>query len=213
MELIRKYILRDWKLKGLSLILAVMLWFAVSHVGESKMSVSVRVLPQNLAKDFMIVNIDADDVLVTINGPVSILKNLRPRDVKVRADLADAKAGRYTINIRKADIVVPKGVRVETVKPENLVVEIERAIEKHLKVVVKLNPKWVGTYRVKSWYPRYVVVEGSKQSLEKKDSVDTVPVDGDFMAGEEEQDVTLDTKDMLVRKLRPESVRVILTKN
>jgi hypothetical protein len=213
MELIRKHILRDWKLKGLSLVLAVMLWFAVSHVGESKMSVSVRVLPQNLGQEFMITNMDADDVLVTINGPVSILKNLRPRDVKARVNLADAKAGRYTINIRKADIVVPKGVRVETVKPENLVVEIERAIEKHLRVVVKLDPKWVHTYRVKSWYPRYVVVEGSRQSLEKRDSVDTVVVDGDFVAGEEEEDVTLDTKDMVVRKLRPESVRVLLTKN
>lgn len=213
MELIRKYILHDWKLKVLSLVLAVMLWFAISHVGESKMSISVRVLPQNLGKEFMITNIDTDDVLVMINGPVSILKNLRPRDVKVPVDLAEAKGGRYTMTIRKTDIVVPKGVRVEGVKPENLVVEIERAIEKHLKVIVKLDPKWMRVYRVKSWYPRYVVVEGSKESLEKRNSVETIPVDGDFAAEEEEQDVTLDTKDMLVRKLRPETVRVIVKKN
>jgi len=66
---------------------------------------------------------------------------------------------------------------------------------------------------VKSWYPRYVVAEGSRESLEKRDTVDTIPVDGSFGAEEEEQDVTLDTKDMLVRKLRPETVRVIVKKN
>jgi YbbR domain-containing protein len=213
MDFARKYILNDWKLKGLSLVLAVMLWFAISYVGESKLSVSVPVLPANLEKDFMIKSMDADDVLVMISGPVSALKNLRPKDVKVPLDVGELKNGRHIVNIRKTDIVVPKGVEVEAVKPDYVIIEIERTLEKRLKTVVKLDNKWRTLYSVKSWYPQYVTVEGPKVSIEKIESIETIPIDGNFMAVEEELDVALDTKGLFIRKLRPETVRVIIRRH
>lgn len=213
MNFARKYILNDWKLKGLSLVLAVMLWFAISYVGESKLSVSVPVLPANLERDFMIKSMDADDVLVMISGPVSALKNLRPKDVKVPLDVGELKNGRHIVNIRKTDIVVPKGIEVEAVKPDYVIIEIERTLEKRLKTVVKLDNKWRTLYSVKSWYPQYVTVEGPKVSIEKIESIETIPIDGNFMAVEEELDVALDTKGLLIRKLRPETVRVIIRRH
>jgi YbbR domain-containing protein len=213
MDFVRKYIINDWKLKGLSLVLAVMLWFAISHVGESKLSVSVPILPANLEKDFMIKSMDNEDVLVTISGPVSVLKNLRPKDVKVPLDLGELKNGRHIVNIQKTDIVVPKGVEVEAVKPGYVVIEIEKTLEKRLKTVVKLDNKWKALYSVKSWYPQYVTVEGPKVSIEKIEAIDTVPIDGNFMALEEELDVALDTKGLLIRKVRPETIRVIIRKH
>lgn len=213
MSFVRKYILNDWKLKGLSLVLAVMLWFAISYVGESKLSVSVPVVPANLEKDFMIKSMDGDDVLVMISGPVSALKNLSPKDVKAPLDVGELKSGRHIVNIRKTDIIVPKGIEVEAVKPDYVVIEIERTLEKRLKTVVKLDNKWKALYSVKSWYPQYVTVEGPKVSIEKIESIDTVPIDGNFMAVEEELDVALDTKGLLIRKLRPEMVRVIIRRH
>jgi YbbR domain-containing protein len=213
MDFARKYILNDWKLKGLSLVLAVMLWFAISYVGESKLSVSVPVLPANLEKDFMIKSMDADDVLVMISGPVSALKNLRPKDVKVPLDVGELKNGRHIVNIRKTDISVPKGIEVEAIKPDYIIIEIERTLEKRLKTVVKLDNKWKALYSVKSWYPQYVTVEGPKVSIEKIESIETIPIDGNFMAVEEELDVALDTKGLFIRKLRPETVRVIIRRH
>jgi YbbR domain-containing protein len=210
MDFVRRYITNDWKLKGLSLILAVVLWFAVSQVGESKMSVSVRILPENLGKDFMITNMDTDDVFVTMSGPVSILKNLRARDVRLSIDLTDVKGGRHAINIQKTDVAVPKGVQVEAVKPDNVVIDVERVMEKRLRTIVKLDKRWAGIYKVKSWYPQYITAEGSKESLEKLDSIDTVPVEGNFVADEEELDVALDTGGLSIRKLRPETIRVVV---
>lgn len=141
MSFIRTYILNDWKLKGLSLVLAVMLWFAVSYKGESKLSVSVPVVPSNLEKDLMIKSMDTEDVLVVINGPVAALKNLRPKDVKAPLDVGELKSGRHIVNIQNSDIVVPKGIKVEAVKPDYVVLEIERTLEKRLKTVVKLDNK------------------------------------------------------------------------
>jgi YbbR domain-containing protein len=213
MSFIRKYILNDWKLKGLSLILAIMLWFAVSYKGESKLSVSVPVAPTNLEKEFMIKNMDTEDVLVMISGPVSALKNLRPKDVKAPLDVGELKGGRHIVNVQNTDIVVPKGIKVEAVKPDYVVIEIERTLEKRLKTVVKLDDKWKSLYGIKSWYPQYVTVEGPKVSMEKIDTIETVPIDGNFMAVEEELDVALDTKGMLLQKLRPETIRVIIRRH
>jgi YbbR domain-containing protein len=210
MDFVRKYIINDWKLKGLSVVLAVILWFAISHVGESKLSVSVPISPANLEKDFMINSMDTEDVLVMISGPVSVLKNLRPKDVKVPLDLGELKNGRHIVNIQKTDIVVPRGIEVEAVKPGYVVIEIERTLEKRLKTIVKLDNKWKTLYSVKSWYPQYVIVEGPKVSIEKIEAIDTFPIDGNFMAAEEELDVALDTKGLLIRKVRPETIRVII---
>ena len=213
MDFVRKYIINDWKLKGLSVVLAVILWFAISHMGESKLSVSVPILPANLEKDFMINSMDTEDVLVMISGPVSVLKNLRPKDVKVPLDLGELKNGRHIVNIQKTDIVVPRGIEVEAVKPGYVVIEIERTLEKRLKTIVKLDNKWKALYSVKSWYPQYVIIEGPKVSIEKIEAIDTVPIDGNFMAAEEELDVALDTKGLLIRKVRPETIRVIIRRH
>jgi YbbR domain-containing protein len=213
MDFVRKYIINDWKLKGLSVVLAVILWFAISYVGESKLSVSVPILPANLEKDFMIKSMDTEDVLVMISGPVSALKNLRPKDVKVPLDLGELKNGPHIVNIQKTDIVVPRGIEVEAVKPGYVVIEIERTLEKRLKTIVKLDNKWKALYSVKSWYPQYVIIEGPKVSIEKIEAIDTVAIDGNFMAAEEELDVALDTKGLLIRKVRPETIRVIIRRH
>ena len=210
MKFIRTYILNDWKLKGLSFVLAIMLWLGIYHAGVTQMSISVRLVPEHLNKDFIIENLDTDDVLVTVSGPVSLLKNLGARDIRVPVDLSDVQKGRHTISLKKSDIVVPTGIQVESVKPDYFVVAVERAVEKRLKIVVKLHTRWANVYRVKSSYPQYVTVEGSHKSLEQRDHIETVPIDGTFLQEQEELDVALDGNNMLLRKMRPETVRVVL---
>jgi len=212
MDIIKKYILKDLTLKILSLILAAMLWFAISYIGESKMSISVQVSTDNLNKNYIVKKMDTEDILVTINGPVLILKNLRARDIKVSVDLSNVNDGHHIFNLKRSDIRVPKGINVENIKPDYVAIEVERAVEKRLRSIVKLDKKWIGIYRIKSWYPHYINVEGSRESLENKDSIETLLVDGQFKNEEEELDVSLDTKDMLVKRLKPETIRVILKK-
>ncbi len=74
MDFVKKYILNDWKLKGLSLYLQSC--FGLQFLTWENPSVSVPVLPANLEKDFMIKSMDAENLLVMISGPVSVLKNL-----------------------------------------------------------------------------------------------------------------------------------------
>ncbi len=210
MDFIRRHILNDFKLKVLSLALALMLWFAVAYMGESRMSIAVRVSAENLSKSLIVSKMDPDEVLVTMGGPISVLKGIRARDVRIPLDLRNVKEGRQVFNLNKDNVFRPEGLKVEALKPDYVVVETDGIVEKKLKTVVTLDKKWMGMYAVKSWEPRYVTVEGSRDTLKNKDSIATLPVDGNFLSEHEETDVGLDTKDMVVRKITPDYVRVIL---
>ncbi|HEY3276516.1 MAG TPA: CdaR family protein [Syntrophorhabdaceae bacterium] len=208
MRLVKDYILKDLKLKALSVILAGMLWFAISYIGESKMTVSVPVIVEYLGKGLLISKMDSDAVLVTIGGPISILKNLRARDIRLKINLSGAREGSQVLSLDKGSVTVPKGVKVEEVKPDYLAINIDKAVEKKLRVIVKLDEKWVHLYDVKSCYPAYVLVEGAGQELSKAREIETVPVEGEFSRKEEEMDVPLSAKGMDIRKMNPETVRV-----
>jgi hypothetical protein len=210
MDFLRDHILNNLKMKILAVILAITLWFAISYMGESKMSVSVKVAPLHLSRDYIVKKIDTDDILVTVSGPVSLLKNIRARDIKATIDLSNAKEGPQTVNLEQGNIQVPQGIKVAHIDPDYLMIDIDRAVEKRLKVVVKLHEKWTGTYRVKSWYPLYVDVDGSRGSLEKRSTIETLPVDNDFRNDEEERYTGLDTKDMVLTRVKPDTIRVIV---
>ncbi len=210
MNFLARFFLKDVKLKVFSLLVAVVLWFAISYMGESKMGVSVRVSPQNLGKNYMLRKMEPDDILITLAGPVSVLKNIRARDVRVNVDLSDARPGSQILAIQNESVEVAKGVKVEEIKPDYILVDIDRIVEKRLRVVVKLDPKWADIYRVKSVSPPYVAVEGSNESLKEASSLYTLPVDGDLQAEEETINAQLETKGMILRKVRPDSVQVIL---
>jgi hypothetical protein len=213
MNFITKYILKDFKLKALSLVLASMLWLAVSHMGVSKMSISVRVSTDKLSRDLIVSKMDTDEVLVTLNGPVSILKDIRARDIGISLDLSNVKEGRYVYDLQKNNVRAPKGIQVEEVKPDYIVIEIDGTKEKTLKTIVKLEKKWIGMYSIKSWTPHYVNVEGSGNALKNVESIETIPVDGNFVSVEETIDVPLDAKNLIIRKVKPDIVKVILRRN
>jgi YbbR domain-containing protein len=210
MNFLKKHILNDFKLKILSLVLALMLWVAVAYMGESRMSIAVRVSAENLGRNLIISKMDPDEVLVTLDGPISILKNIRSRDVRIPLDLANVKEGRQVFSLNKDNVFRPEGLRVDAIKPDYVVIETDSIMEKRLKTVVKLDKKWMSMYAVKSWAPRYVTVEGSRDALKGRDSIVTLPVDGGFLSEEEEVDVGLDTKDMVVRRIVPDNIKVIL---
>ena len=208
--MLKRYVFKDFKLKILSLVLAAMLWFAVSHIGETRMSFSVKIAFDKPGKEFIIKRVDNDEVIITVYGPVSILKGIRTRDIKLRLNLGDAKEGLHVFTLRGNDVQMPKGLRLDTLKPDFVTVELDRVIEKRLKTIVRLDDKWKDIYKIKVWFPQYVYAEGTKNSLEKSDTRETFPIEGNFFSDEETVEIPLDIKDMHIKRLKPDIIKVVL---
>lgn len=210
MDILKKYILNNLKLKILSVFLAVLFWFAVSYTGDTKITISAPVNLINIPQHHIVKGIDPDRVLLSISGPVSIMKNLRAKDINIKLDLTDIKKGKNALNLLKENVSLPNGVKLEDIKPDFINVDTDILMEKRLKVIVKLDKKWSGIYRIKSFYPQYVTIEGAKESLQGKDVLETHLIDGNFLNDEEEVYVELDTKDMFIKNIRPDKIKVIL---
>jgi diadenylate cyclase len=191
-------------------MVAILLWFSRTYLGESTMTYSIPITFDSLHRSLAIKEADTRDMAITLNGPLSDLKNLRPREIKVTVDLNRAKEGRQIFSIKKGDVVVPNGIKIENLRPDYVVVEIDKLMEKELRTVVKLGDTWEGIYRVVSWSPRSVSVEGPEDVLSDRTSVDTIPVVGDFRKQQEVVDVPLNIKSLAVRRIKPDTVRVVL---
>ncbi len=206
-----RYLITDnMKLKLVAVLMAVMLWFAIAQMGESKLSISVRVVPQGLPRHMILKTIDPDYVLVTVNGPVSALKNLKAKDLAVTVNLFSAKEGSLQYTLSNANVTVPGGIKIEEIKPEQILLDIDRVLEKRLKVVVKLDQRWEHIYRVRSFTPTHVTVEGAADALRHVTTIETAPIDVSFEGEEEVQEVGLQTEGLSLRAVRPETVRVTL---
>jgi hypothetical protein len=210
MGFVKKYVLNEFRLKVLAIILAVILWFSMTYIGDRRINYSVPIAFENLAKGLTVRESDTRDVVITLDGPLSILKNLGPREIKVSVDLSKVKEGRHLVSIRKGDVLVPSGVKIEGLKPDYCVLVVDKIMEKQLRTVVKLGDKWTGIYRVASWTPQRVVVEGAEGSLDREGPIETIPVDGDFTQRQEVLNVPLNIKPFLPGKVRPETIKVVL---
>jgi hypothetical protein len=212
MGFIRNLIFKEFRLKALALLLAVFFWFSATYMGQSKMGFMVPISFYNIEKGEVIRETDRRNILITVNGPPSILKNMKAEEIKVPVNLARVKEGRYVFSIGKGDVIVPPGLKVEDARPDYVVVELDKIVEKRLRVVVRLDKKWQGAYEVASWRPAYVYVEGPRESLQKKGVVETVPVSGNFTRQQEVLDVPLDAKSLEARRVVPETAHVVLRK-
>jgi hypothetical protein len=207
---VKRYLLHEIRLKALALTLAFMLWFSMTYVGESKMGFLVPVSFENLSRGMIMRETDTRNVMITVGGPLSVLKSLKADDIKVPLNLARAREGRQIFSIRKGDVIVPNGLKVEDAKPDYVVVELDKLVEKHLRIIVKLDKRWANTYEVASWHPAYADVEGPRELLEREAAVETLPVNGPFTRQQEVLDIPLNAKSLEARKVAPTTVRVVL---
>lgn len=213
MKNFKKYILENWKLKLLSIMLATALWFVVYLKGETKKEVSAPVSIVNLDKSYILMKTNIEKVNITLSGRVSVLKDVKESDVKVFFDVSGAKEGENIFNISKSNIEIPRGVQIDDIRPSSVNIDVDRIIQKKLKTEVKLDRLLLGNYEVKSWAPNYVTVEGPKRFWEKKAVIETVPISDELKHVEETVTVSLDTEGLQVNKVKPDTVKVVLRKH
>ncbi len=214
-DFFERYVRKEWKLKLLSIVLAMMLWYTVSEVGEPKKDISVAISVNNLAKDLVVMKTDPEKVTVTVSGRVSLLKDIKDSDIRLQVNLNGSKEGENIFNLMKKDIIIPRGLEVEDIKPSSVKVVVDRIIEKKLKTIVRLDKRLNGKYSVISWSPQHVTAEGPRKTLEKVTVIETLPAGrdpagGDLHRNEETVNAGLDMENLPRVHVRPDAVKIIL---
>ncbi len=116
------------------------IWFSFARGLETLVTLEVPVEFMNRDPKMEIFSASASSVRLQLSGSGTLIKSVRPDQVKVKLDLANAVAGSNQVPIARDSITLPPGIQLKQVSPQALEVNLDVPVEKTLPV----QPDWNG---------------------------------------------------------------------
>ncbi len=206
----RSFFTENLGLKTLSVVLALLLWFAIAGEAASEMGLQVPLELRNVPPDLELTGDTVDAVEVRVRASAGIIHGLSPGDVSAQIDLAGSTEGERIVHLASDSIRVPFGVRVVRIAPSILTLNFERTLHK----LVSVRPRVVGRpadgYEVAELLsePAQVRVAGPKSRVHETESAFTEPISLDAVKETVSEEVSLGLEDPLLRIQGSPRVRV-----
>lgn len=127
MTFFHEYILHNWHLKLLSLLLAFLLWSVITGEPPAEVGFTVPLELQNIPQGLVVAGDVPASVQVRLHGPAALVRRLSPGNIIVAIDLTGHKVGEHWFSMNTGDVVVPYGVRVVRVSPAQIRLRLEPA--------------------------------------------------------------------------------------
>lgn len=202
---------QTWGLRLLALAIAVGLWFAISvdkREARGQRAVEASVLYNN--PQGLVILDPVQQLTVIVSGPDRQIASLDPSQVSVRVDLAGSLPGLLTVNIGADDVSMPQGLRVESISPNQVPLQLDEKITRRLPIVVSLvgEPAAGAIPGEPAVVPTEMPVEGPRTKLAEIESLATSPVSLDGHAFSFEEQATVVSPDPLIQLLQPARVMV-----
>lgn len=172
--------IKNLPLRLLSLAIATGLWIFVntgqrSAFDELNIPVNYRRLPAGL----VIVNHPADFVKIQVNGPRTLLSLLDPERLTVKLDLSGLGPGQASYKINPTMFQVPRQTTVTTVSPSEVILDVDRVVQRDIPIHVDIDGKPAPGYEVAATEakPSSVMAIGPSRYVNTLQQITTEPVD------------------------------------
>jgi len=116
------------------------IWFSFARGLEALVTLEVPVEFMNRDPKMEIFSASASSVSLQLSGSGRLIKSVRPDQVKVKLNLANAVAGNNQIPVARESIVLPPGIQLKQVDPQKLEVNLDLPVQKTLPI----QPDWTG---------------------------------------------------------------------
>ena len=117
---------RHWELKLLAVAFAAGLWVFVMTSEKTNMIVALPLELGPVPTGLVVTSEQPESIEVQLHGLRSALSRVSPDSLRVRVNLAGARAGDLLISLGPEQIVVPPGVSVLRVNPSVVRVALAR---------------------------------------------------------------------------------------
>jgi YbbR domain-containing protein len=203
-------LLANLPLKVLSLLVAVVLWLAVSGQSTVERNIRVPLEYQNVPPGMEIVGEPPGSVDVRLRGSSGNLARVVQGDVVAALDLTNARPGTRIFNLHASEVRVPFGVSVVQVTPPTVSLDFEYSGQKVVPVapVIEGDPEPGFVVGSITTSPATVQVLGPVGRLEALLEATTEPVRVDGARKTVQDRVTVGVEDSAVR-LREAQVAVV----
>lgn len=168
---------KNWQLKIICFLLAIVLWFVIINEQNplSEGSYTVPITVENLNSQYITSNVPKK-VYVRLSGPRNTIINVGPSDIKAYIDLSDVQEGTVDVPIH---VEIPSGTELKKQSMTSTKITVDVYTVKEFK----LTPHIVGNLDEKDFIselkivPEKVVVSGARRLIQEvSQAVIEVPV-------------------------------------
>ncbi len=176
-----RWITRDWRLKLISLGLALGLWLLLvpSDKMSSEKSLSIPLETRNVPAGLEIVERPVETIDITLRAPNRLLREIGPSGLVARIDLDRATVLQQEYPLSTSMIAVPPGAQVIKISPSKVTIKLERTAEATLEVHATVRGKAAPGFHVTriEIEPSGIAVQGPESRVRGTDAATTAPVD------------------------------------
>ncbi len=128
MSFLRRWVLHNFWLKVLSLVLATGLWLAISPDREpAEITLRVPIEFRHVPPELEISLVTNPEAQVRVKGPERMIRELRSTDIHADLDLKDAQPGEHIFDLTAQQIHLPRDLTVVQVVPVRVTVTMVRS--------------------------------------------------------------------------------------
>ena len=211
MGLFQRWVLHNFWLKILSLLLATGLWLAISPDQElAEVAVRVPIEFQHVPPHLEISSATIPDAQIRVRGPQRLIRGVRASDIHAELELADVKPGERTFDLTAQQIHLDRELHVVQVVPG----QVHLSFDMRLTREVEIHPRVTGNFAAGEQIakvlvdPERITITGPRRQVELVDAATTDPVDASGTRTQATFVTNVYVADALVQVVQPTPVRV-----
>jgi YbbR domain-containing protein len=211
MSFLRRWVLHNFWLKILSLLIATGLWLAIAPDEETaEVAVRVPIEFQHVPQHLEINSVTIPEAQIRVRGPERVIRQLRSTDIHAELELGDAKPGERTFDLTAEQIRHQRDLHIVQVVPG----QVHLSFDMRLTREVKIHPKVTGNFAAGEQIakvlvdPESITITGPQHHVEAVDTATTDPVDASGVMTQSTFVTNVYIPDALVQVVQPTPVRV-----
>jgi len=206
----KRYVLHNFGLKVLSLLLATGLWFLISpDERPAEIEVHAPIVFRDVPSNLEISSESIPEAQIRVRGPERLIRSVQAREVHAEIEVADAKPGERTFDLQ-SQVRHPRDLAVVQVVPSQLHIAFDTRATREVEIHPRVTGNFAqGEQLVKvDAEPARITITGPRRHVEKVDAATTDPIDATGTLGSAVFTTNVFVPDPLVQVVQPTTIRV-----
>lgn len=211
---LRRWVLHNFWLKVLSLLIAAGLWLMISPDQEpAEVAVRVPIEFQHVPPELEISSVTIPEAQIRVRGPERLVRELRSSDIHAELELGDAKPGERTFDMTAQQIRHQRDLTVVQVVPGQVHLSFDSRLTREVEIHPRVTGNFVAGEQIAKVVvdPERITITGPRHHVEMVDAATTDPVDASGTRTQATYVTNVYVPDALVQVVQPTPVRVTVT--
>jgi len=214
MATLKRYMLHNFGLKVLSLLLACGLWLTISPDEQpAEVALHAPVVFQHVPRHLEISSESIPESQIRVRGPERLIRHLQPNEVQAEIDLSDANPGERTFDLTSQQVRHPRGLTVVQIVPSQLHLDFDTRLTREIEVHPRVTGNFPDGEEIVKYVadPSRITITGPKNHVERVDAATTDPIDATGTKGSAVFVTNAYVHDPLVQVVQNTSIRITVT--